>query len=156
MRSTKKRELLPSHSRQESEAISLRCLQSFRMKNIIWLWIMHPMILHFMQWTTRRNTLSGKENRSRLTNRTAFIFWNWKHNRSLIGVVSQIPWCFYRLWRADIIVRPQVRILYVNEKEKRYKRNIMFLFAGHSDRLLSNNLEKQCFPRLLESYLHSS
>ena len=30
--------------------------------------------LHFMQWTTRRNTLSGKENRSRLTNRTAFIF----------------------------------------------------------------------------------
>ena len=43
-----------------------------------------------------------------------------------------------------------------NEKEKRYKRNIMFLFAGHSDRLLSNNLEKQCFPRLLESYLHSS
>ncbi len=23
----------------------------------------------------------------------------------------------------------------------------MFLFAGHSDRLLSNNLEKQCFPR---------
>ena len=47
-------------------------------------------------------------------------------------------------------------ILYVNEKEKRYKRNIMFLFAGHSDRLLSNNLEKQCFPRLLESYLHSS
>ena len=43
-----------------------------------------------------------------------------------------------------------------NEKEKRYKRNIMFLFAGHSDRLLSNNLEKPCFPRLLESYLHSS
>ena len=30
-----------------------------------------------------------------------------------------------------------------NEKEKRYKRNIMFLFAGHSDRLLNNNLEKQ-------------
>ncbi|RGS66537.1 hypothetical protein DWX81_10605 [Roseburia inulinivorans] len=27
---------------------------------------------------------------------------------------------------------------------------MMFLFAGHSDRLLSNNLEKQCFPRLLD------
>ena len=29
-------------------------------------------------------------------------------------------------------------ILYVNEKEKRYKRNIMFLFAGHSDKPLKS------------------
>ena len=36
-----------------------------------------------------------------------------------------------------------------NEKEKWYKRNIMFLFAGHSDRLLNNNLEKQWFPKIV-------
>ena len=35
------------------------------------------------------------------------------------------------------------------EKEKRYKRNIMFLFAGHSDRLLNNNLEKQWLPKVV-------
>ena len=36
-----------------------------------------------------------------------------------------------------------------NEKEKRYKQNIMFLFAGHSDRLLNNNLEKQWLPKVV-------
>ncbi len=33
---------------------------------------------------------------------------------------------------------------------------MMSLFAGHSAGLLNNNLEKQCFPRLLESQLHGS
>ena len=52
--------------------------------------------------------------------------------------MSQILWCFLRVWRADISVLSQVRILYVNEKEKRYKRNIMFLFAEHSDKPLKS------------------
>ena len=51
---------------------------------------------------------------------------------------QQILWCFPRVWRADISVLSQVRILYVNEKEKRYKWNIMFLFAGHSDKPLKS------------------
>ena len=51
---------------------------------------------------------------------------------------QQILWCFPRVWRADISVLSQVRILYVNEKEKRYKRNIMFLFAGHFDKPLKS------------------
>ena len=61
-----------------------------------------------------------------------------KVNRSLIGIVSQILQCFLRAWRADISVLSQVRILYVNEKEKRYRRNMMFLFAGHSDKPLKS------------------
>ena len=60
------------------------------------------------------------------------------YNRSLTDVVPQILQCFLRVWRADISVLSQVRILYVNEKEKRYKRNIMFLFAGHSDKPLKS------------------
>ena len=38
-------------------------------------------------------------------------------NRSLISVVSQILWCFYRLWGADISVLSQVVILSVYEKK---------------------------------------
>ena len=59
-------------------------------------------------------------------------------NRSLTYRGEQILWCFLRMWRADISVLSQVRILYVNEKEKRYKWNIMFLFAGHSDKPLKS------------------
>ena len=33
-----------------------------------------------------------------------------------------------------------------NEKEKRYKRNIMFLFAEHYDGLLNNNHVQQRLP----------
>ena len=49
---------------------------------------------------------------------------------------------------ADIRVLSQGKFI-CNEKEKRYKRNIMFLFAGHSDRLLSNNLEKQWLLKIV-------
>ena len=77
-------------------------------------------------------------------------------NRSLTDVVSQILWCFYRVWRADISVLSQVRILYVNEKEKRYKWNMMFLLAGHSAGLLNNNHVQLRLPWLLESQLHGS
>ena len=43
-----------------------------------------------------------------------------------------------------------------NEKEKRYRRNMMFLFAGHSAGLLSKNFVKQSFTKFLESQLHGS
>ena len=39
-----------------------------------------------------------------------------------------------------------------NEKEKRYKRNIMFLFAGHSDRLLRNKENNICLYRF--AFIH--
>ena len=35
------------------------------------------------------------------------------------------------------------------KRSQRYKRNIMFLFAGHFDRLLNNNLEKQWLPKIV-------
>ena len=41
-------------------------------------------------------------------------------------------------------------------KEKRYRRNMMFLFAGHSAGLLSKNFVKQSFTKFLESQLHGS
>ena len=41
-------------------------------------------------------------------------------------------------------------------KEKRYRRNMMFLFAGHSAGLLSKNFVKQSFTKFLESQLHDS
>ena len=41
-------------------------------------------------------------------------------------------------------------------KEKRYRRNMMFLFAGHSAGLLSKNFVKQSFTKFLESKLHGS
>ena len=43
--------------------------------------------------------------------------------------------------------RPLTRqIILGNEKEKRYKRNIMFLFAEHYDGLLNNNHVQQKLP----------
>ena len=41
-------------------------------------------------------------------------------------------------------------------KEKRYRRNMMFLCAGHSAGLLSKNFVKQSFTKFLESQLHGS
>ena len=41
-------------------------------------------------------------------------------------------------------------------KEKRYRRNMMFLFAGHSAGLLNNNHVQLKLPWLLESQLHGS
>ena len=41
-------------------------------------------------------------------------------------------------------------------KEKRYRRNMMFLFAGHSAGLLSKNFVKQSSTKFLESQLHGS
>ena len=41
-------------------------------------------------------------------------------------------------------------------KEKRYRQNMMFLFAGHSAGLLSKNFVKQSFTKFLESQLHGS
>ena len=41
-------------------------------------------------------------------------------------------------------------------KEKRYRRNMMFLFARHSAGLLSKNFVKQSFTKFLESQLHGS
>ena len=71
------------------------------------------------------------------------------HTRSLISVVSQVLWCFLRVWRGRY-KRPFTSRDFIGLwKEKRYRRNMMFLFAGHSAGLLNNNLEKQCFPRLL-------
>ena len=59
-------------------------------------------------------------------------------NRSLISVVSQILWCFYRLWGGRY-KRPFTSQNFIGLwKEKRYKRNIMFLFAGHSDKPLKS------------------
>ena len=52
-------------------------------------------------------------------------------NCRFCGAIHDVDW-------ANISVLSQVRILYVNEKEKRYKRNIMFLFAGHFDKPLKS------------------
>ena len=41
-------------------------------------------------------------------------------------------------------------------KEKRYRRNMMFLFAGHFAGLLNNNHVQLKLPWLLESQLHGS
>ena len=41
-------------------------------------------------------------------------------------------------------------------KEKRYRRNMMFLFAGHSAGLLNNNHVQLKLPWLLETQLHGS
>ena len=52
-------------------------------------------------------------------------------------IEQKILWCFYRLWRACISVLSQGKFI-CNEKEKRYRRNMMFLFAGHSDKPLKS------------------
>ena len=59
-------------------------------------------------------------------------------NRSLMDVVSQILWCFYRLWGGRY-KRPLASRDFIGLwKEKRYRRNMMFLFAGHSDKPLKS------------------
>ena len=52
--------------------------------------------------------------------------------------MSQILWCFYRLWRGRY-KRPLTSRDFIGLwKEKRYRRNMMFLFAGHSDKPLKS------------------
>ena len=77
-------------------------------------------------------------------------------NRSLMDVVSQILWCFYRLWGGRY-KRPLASRDFIGLwKEKRYRRNMMFLFAGHFAGLLNNNHVQLKLPWLLESQLHGS
>ena len=77
-------------------------------------------------------------------------------NRSLISVVSQILWCFYRLWGGRY-KRPFTSQNFIGLwKEKWYKRNMMFLLAGHSAGLLNNNHVQLKLPWFLESQLHGS
>ena len=59
-------------------------------------------------------------------------------NRSLTGVVSQILRCFYRLWGGRYKCPLTSRNFIGLWKEKRYRRNMMFLFAGHSDKPLKS------------------
>ena len=61
----------------------------------------------------------------------------------------QILWCFYRLWSGKY-KRPLTSQNFIGLwKEKRYRRNMRFLFAGHSAGLLSKNFVKQ---RLHENF----
>ena len=60
------------------------------------------------------------------------------YNRSLTDVVPQILWCFYRLWGGRY-KRPLASRDFIGLwKEKRCRRNMMFLFAGHSDKPLKS------------------
>ena len=59
-------------------------------------------------------------------------------NWSLMDVVPQILWCFYRLWGGRY-KRPLASRDFIGLwKEKRYRRNMMFLFARHSDKPLKS------------------
>ena len=61
------------------------------------------------------------------------------------AVNEKSQYCFFVCTTFDSFLNDFI----CNEKEKRYKRNIMFLFAGHSDKLLNNNLEKQRLPTIV-------
>ena len=68
----------------------------------------------------------------------------------------QILWCNSWRW-PGMYKRPLTsRDLIGLWKEKRYRRNMMFLFARHSAGLLSKNFVKQSFTKFLESQLHGS
>ena len=65
--------------------------------------------------------------------------------------MSQILWCFLRGWRGMYKCPLTSRDFICNEKEKRYRRNMMFLFAGHSAGLLSKNFVKQRLHKIFRT-----
>ena len=65
--------------------------------------------------------------------------------------MSQILWCFLRGWRGMYKCPLTSRDFICNEKEKRYRRNMMFLFARHSAGLLSKNFVKQRLHKIFRT-----
>ena len=75
-------------------------------------------------------------------------------NRSLTYRGEQILWCFLRMWRANISVLSQVRILYVmKRKTVQTKYDVPVRRAFRWD---SKNFVKQSFTKFLESQLYDS
>ena len=65
--------------------------------------------------------------------------------------MSQILWCFLRVWRGSY-ERPFTSRDFIGLwTEKRYSRNMMFLFAGHSAGLLSKNFVKQRLHKIFRT-----
>ena len=59
-------------------------------------------------------------------------------NSRLTNVMQQILWCFLKLWKGNHKHLLTSRDLIGLWKEKRYRRNMMFLFARHSDKPLKS------------------